>query len=155
MAEIIDFIAANFDVNLLFNYTPNQKNDAKKVFDLCASSTQKKIYFNVLGNSIREFIAIMNNCNLIIGNDGGATNMAKALQKPSFILFCPWIDKKGWALLEDGKNHISFHLDEFLPEIFENKTPKEVKKNYSLFYEKFIPKFVLSPLNIFLKNHIG
>ncbi len=154
MASIIDCLAANFEVNLLFNYSPNQQEEAKKVYDLCTTSTQQKIYFKVIGNSIREFIAIMNQCDLIIGNDGGATNMAKALQKPSFILFCPWIDKKGWALLEDGTNHVSLHLEEFLPEVFLNKSAKEVKKNYSFYYEKFEPKLVIPSLSSFLKNHI-
>src|SRR5690606_28376073 len=28
VAALSDFIAANFDVNILFNYTPNQKNEA-------------------------------------------------------------------------------------------------------------------------------
>jgi len=154
MAELIDYIATYNDVNLLFNYIPNQKESAQKVYDLCAKHTQQRIYFNVIGNSIRDFIAIMNQCDLIIGNDGGATNMAKALQKPSFILFCPWIDKKGWALLEDGKNHVSLHLEEFLPEVFLNITPKELKKNYIDYYKLFEPKFVIPTLSRFLKIHL-
>lgn len=154
MVEVINYIADNFDVNLLFNYMPSQKPEAKKIFDSCNSFTQSKIYFEVTGNSIRDFIAIMNKCDIIIGNDGGATNMAKALQKPSLILFCPWIDKKGWSLLEDGKQHISFHLNEFLPVAFENKKPKEVKKNYAFYYKKFTPSLFISQLDKFLKNHI-
>ena len=155
MAEIIDEIATKYDVNLLFNYMPHQKLEAKKLFDMCSKISQNKIYFDVIGNSIRDFIAIMNVCDAIIGNDGGATNMAKALKKPTFILFCPWIDKNGWALLEDGKNHISFHVSEFLPNIFEDKTPKEIKKNYVFYYEKFKPTFILDSLHRFLSWHIG
>jgi ADP-heptose:LPS heptosyltransferase len=155
MAEIIDYVADNYNVNILFNYIPNQIKEAKKVLDLCKKSTQEKVYFNVIGGSIREFIALMDKCEIIIGNDGGATNMAKALNKPSFILFCPWIDKKGWAILEDGKKHISFHLDEFLPSLFENKKTKEVKEKYIEFYNEFKPQLFLKNLNHFLKDHIG
>ena len=155
MAEIIDYVADNYNVNILFNYIPNQIKEAKKVLDLCKKSTQEKVYFNVIGGSIREFIALMDKCEIIIGNDGGATNMAKALNKPSFILFCPWIDKKGWAILEDGKKHISFHLDEFLPSLFENKKTKEVKEKYIEFYNEFKPQLFLKNLNNFLKDHIG
>jgi heptosyltransferase-2 len=46
-----------------------------------------------------RFIGILNQCNVIVGNDGGATNMAKALGKPS-LLSSPWIEKKIWATLE-------------------------------------------------------
>lgn len=155
MAIVIDFIGSNFDVNILFNYLPSQKTSAEQIFDLCSEQTQQKIYFDVLGDSIRNFIAIMNKCDLIIGNDGGATNMAKALSKPSFILFCPWIDKHGWTLLEDKINHISFHLDEFLPETFKNKTAKEIRDNYGFYYKKFIPSLFLPHLYSFLKTHIN
>jgi heptosyltransferase-2 len=155
MAKVINAITLNFDVNLLFNYMPNQKRDAEKLFNLCNAASQKKIFINVIGNSIRDFIALMNQCDLIIGNDGGATNMAKALQKPSFILFCPWIDKQGWSLLEDGTNHVSFHLDEFLPELFENIRSKDVKKNYEEYYKKFVPELFLNQLETFLNHHVN
>ena len=54
----------------------------------------------------------MNECVVIIGNDGGAINMAKALNKPSFIIFSPWIEKKISATVgscaQIGKNvHLS------------------------------------------------
>ncbi len=97
----------------------------------------------------------MNQCDVIVGNDGGAINMAKALQKPSFVLFSPWIDKKGWALIEDGINHISFHLDEFKPELFANKTPKEIKAENDILYEQFVPALFLDKLKTFLLTHIG
>jgi heptosyltransferase-2 len=61
---------------------------------------------------LRGFIGILNQCN-VIGNDGGATNMAKALGKPSFIIF--WIEKKIWATLEDGIHHLSVHLNDYRP----------------------------------------
>jgi heptosyltransferase-2 len=39
--------------------------------------------------------------------------MAKALGKPSFIIF--WIEKKIWATLEDGIHHLSVHLNDYRP----------------------------------------
>lgn len=155
MAQVIDCIAETSNVNLLFNYIPNQMEQAKAIYNLCKDSTKKAIYFDVIGGSIREFIAIMNQCDVIVGNDGGAINMAKALHKPSFVLFSPWIDKKGWALIEDGITHISFHLDEFKPELFANKTPKEIKAENDFLYEQFVPELFLDKLKTFLLTHIG
>ena len=154
MAEVIDFIADNYDVNILFNYIPKQVEDAKIIYNHCKESTKQKIFFDVIGNSIREFIAIMNNCDIIIGNDGGAINMAKALNKPSFVLFSPWIDKRGWALNEDGIKHISFHLKEFNPELFEGKTPKMLKEENSELYKHFKPQLFLNSLKSFLERHL-
>ena len=155
MAKIIDFVADNLNVNLLFNYIPNQKELALKILNLCKKETQSKIYFDVLGKNIREFIAIMNNCDAIIGNDGGAINMAKALNKPSFIIFSPWIDKKGWATFEDGKNHVSVHLKEYKPELFEEKLDKDIFKNNLELYQQFNPELFHNLLLKFCNNHLN
>jgi heptosyltransferase-2 len=154
MSQLVDFIAAKGDVNILFNYFPKQIEEAKTIYNGCKESTKQKIYFSVLGKSIREFIAIMNHCDMIIGNDGGAINMAKALEKPSFIIFSPWIDKKGWATFEDGINHVSLHLKEFKPDLFENKTAKIVKKETVSFYKAFTPELIYPALNTFLETHL-
>src|SRR5690606_28611290 len=110
MSKVVDYIADNADVNILFNYFPKQIEDAKTVFNACKSSTQEKIYFDLLGGDLRSFIGLVNQCDMIVGNDGGAINMAKALEKPSFIIFSPWIEKKIWATFEDGIHHLSVHL---------------------------------------------
>ena len=154
MAKVVDYIADNQDINILFNYFPKQIKDAKIVFDACKPSTQQKIYFDLLGNDLRSFIAIMNNCDLIIGNDGGAINMAKALEKPSFIIFSPWIEKKIWATLEDGVHHISLHLNDFKPELLASKTEKELKKNALSLYQEFEPELLKDKIESFLKQNL-
>jgi heptosyltransferase-2 len=153
MAKVVDTIADNQDVNILFNYFPKQIRDAKIVFDTCKPSTQEKIYFDLLGSDLRSFIALMNNCDMIIGNDGGAINMAKALGKPSFIIFSPWIEKKIWATLEDGVHHISVHLNDFKPELLANKTEKQLKKNTLSLYQEFKPELFKDKIELFLKKN--
>mgnify|MGYP002795015655 CR=1 FL=1 len=154
MAEVIDFIAEKGDVNLLFNYHPKQISEASKILNYCKESTRKKVYFTVFGKSIREFIAIMDNCDMIIGNDGGAINMAKALKKPSFIIFSPWIDKAGWATFEDGINNVSVHLRDHKPELFEEQDAAAVKKNALKMYQQFPPNLFFPALGGFLDRHL-
>ncbi|MWB94793.1 lipopolysaccharide heptosyltransferase family protein [Flavobacterium sp. GA093] len=155
MAEVIDYIADNTDVNILFNYFPKQIEEAKTVFKSCKTATQKKIYFDLLGNDLRSFIAIMNQCDLIIGNDGGAINMAKALEKPSFIIFSPWIEKKIWATFEDGIRHLSVHLNDFRPDLLEGKTEKILKKDALTLYEAFKPNFFKDQVELFLNQNLS
>ena len=154
MAKVVDFIADNQDVNILFNYFPKQIKDAKIIFDNCKPSTQEKIYFDLLGGELRGFIALMNQCDLIVGNDGGAINMAKALGKPSFIIFSPWIEKKVWATLEDGIHHISVHLNDFKPKSLASKTEKELKKNALSLYQEFEPELFKDKIELFLKQNL-
>ena len=130
------------------------KQCAKIVFDACKPSTQEKIYFDLLGGELRGFIALMNQCDLIIGNDGGAINMAKALEKPSFIIFSPWIEKKIWATLEDGIHHISVHLNDFKPQLLASKTEKELKKKALSLYQEFEPELFKDKIELFLKQNL-
>ena len=153
MATLIDFIADKKDVNLLFNYAPSQHKEAAAIFELCKKSTREKIFFEAIGNSLREFISIMNNCDAIIGNDGGAINMAKALHKPAFIIFSPWIDKLGWATFEDGINNVSLHLKDFKPELFKNKSDKTIKQESASLYQKFTPELIEPKLSAFINRH--
>ena len=154
MTQVVDAIADTYDVNILFNYFPKQINEAKTVFDNCKPSTQRKIYFDLLGTDLRSFIAILNLCDLIVGNDGGAINMAKALGKPSFIIFSPWIEKKIWATLEDGIHHISVHLNDFKPELLAQKTEKELKQQALSLYEEFQPDLFIDKLKSFLLKNL-
>lgn len=153
MSKVIDYVAENADVNILFNYFPKQLEEAKAIFNSCKPSTQGKIYFDLLGDDLRSFIGLVNQCDAIIGNDGGAINMAKALNKPSFIIFSPWIEKKIWATFEDGSRHLSVHLKDYRPILFENKTEKMLKKEAFSLYEKFLPEFFEDKIDFFLKQN--
>ncbi|MGO4905186.1 glycosyltransferase family 9 protein [Flavobacterium sp. W20_MBD1_R3] len=155
MAKVVDTIADNQDVNILFNYFPKQIEDAKIIFDACKTATKEKIYFDLLAKDLRGFIAIMNQCDLIIGNDGGAINMAKALGKPSFIIFSPWIEKKIWATFEDGIQHMSVHLNDFKPQLFHSKTEKELKKEALSLYLKLTPDLFEDKIEQFLNQNLN
>ena len=152
MARVVDYIAESTDCNILFNYIPNQIEDAKIIYNACNEKTKEKIYFDVLGKNLRSFIALVNQCDYIIGNDGGAINMAKALNKPSYIIFSPWIEKKVWATFEDGIFHKSTHLKDYAPQLFTNQTESYLKKNSINLYESFKPEFIEEDLKSFLQQ---
>ncbi|KFF05886.1 glycosyltransferase family 9 protein [Flavobacterium reichenbachii] len=155
MSKVVDYIADHADVNILFNYFPKQLEEAKIVFDHCKISTQEKIYFDLLGGDLRSFIGLVNQCDLIIGNDGGAINMAKALNKPSFIIFSPWIEKKIWATFEDGIHHLSVHLKDYRDDLFEHKTEKMLKKESLSLYREFKPDFFKDKIELFLNQNLS
>lgn len=155
MAKVVDYIADNANVNILFNYFPKQLEDAKIVYNTCKTSTQENIYFDLLGGDLRSFIGIMNQCDLIIGNDGGAINMAKALEKPSFIIFSPWIEKKIWATFEDEIHHISVHLKDYRPDLFKKKNEKLFKKESLTLYQEFKPDFFKEKIKVFLDQNLS
>lgn len=153
MAELINtLVTKKKEAQILFNYIPKQESDAKFIYDLCEPSTQESIYFNVFGKSLRDFLAITYHCDALIGNEGGAINMAKGLNIPTFTIFSPWIKKETWSLFEDDKKNISIHLNDFKTEFFEGKSTKELKANWKSLYEKFLPEYFINKLNQFIKQ---
>ena len=155
MSKVVDIVSKKINANILFNYIPNQLELAQKVYENCAEGTKKNIFFNLLGRDLREFIIIMDSCDLIIGNDGGAINMAKALNKPSFIIFSPWIEKQMWSTFEDGKLHDSVHLLDYQPHLIEEKTKKQLKDNSIALYPNLKPSYFKSKLSLFIDNNLA
>lgn len=152
MAKIIDNIVKETKGQILFNYIPNQINEAKTVFNLCKKESKKHIHFNVFGKSLREFLAITKHCDALIGNEGGAVNMAKALGISTFTIFSPWILKEAWNMFEDGKTHVSVHLKDEKIELFDGKSSKIIKSNTFKLYNNFFPGLITPKLNAFLQQ---
>lgn len=153
MVEVVEHIA-KYDVNILFNYFESQIEDAKFIYNSCSISTKEKIHFDLFGIHLRSFISIMNQCDVIIGNDGGAINIAKALNKPAFTIFSPFVEKSIWATFEDGLNNISVHLNDFKPELFENLHHDEIKKNHTTMYAYFTPELFIDKIDFFINNNL-
>ena len=147
MAKILDYLVEHSRAQLLFNYIPRQKREAEDFFRLCSETTRQKIFFDVFGKNLREFLALTSQCDALIGNEGGAVNMAKALNIPTFAVYSPHITKKVWASYK-GKNHRAVHLADFYPELFPRK------KNYksAADYQLMKPELLLPELNKFLKK---
>lgn len=155
MANVIDCVVQKTHGQVLFNYIPNQEADARAIFNLCMPETQQQIFFNVFGKNLREFLAITKHCDALIGNEGGAINMAKALDIKTFAIFSPWISKEDWSLFEDANTHVSVHLKDYKSEIYNNKEEKEMKNNALALYKEFLPEFFEDKLNVFLQQTIN
>ncbi len=155
VAEMIDFIATNFDVYILFNYSPHQKEEAMKIYEMCKN--KQNIILNIYAPSIRDFIKLMNKCDVLVSNEGGTVHIAKALSKPTFTIFSPYVNKAHWASFEDGKFHHSIHLLDVKPDLFNNFTYEErkrIEQNPHELYKQLTPEIILPQLYTFLKNNL-
>jgi len=152
MAKIIDAVVAETKGQILFNYIPKQESEAKTLYNFCKKETKQHIHFKVFGKSLREFLAITKHCNALIGNEGGATNMAKALNIPTFTIFSPWIIKEAWNMFEDGKSHTSIHLKDVKPKLYDGKSHKEIKANTNSLYKQFKPETIILKLKSYLQQ---
>ena len=153
-AEFVNQIAELTNATLLFNYIPAQQNEAQHLFDLCSEAAKAKIKFDVFAPSLRKFLGILHHCNALIGNEGGAIHMAKALQVPTFSIYSPWVTKLAWHTFNENTQNIAVHLKDYMPQLFENKSRKELKQQSIEMYEFFEPRFIQEELTTFLKSEV-
>ncbi|MCZ8196460.1 MAG: glycosyltransferase family 9 protein [Flavobacterium sp.] len=155
IATIVDYIAFNFNCYLLFNYAPNQKEEANKIYNMCQQKSN--IILDIYAPSIRDFAVLMNKCTVLVSNEGGTVHIAKALNKPTFTIFSPYINKDDWSSFEDGKFHKSVHLLDFLPNAISElsyEQNKEIEKNPRELYLKLTPEMIISELKPFLGDYL-
>lgn len=152
LAVLLNKIVEETDARLLFNYIPSQLDEARNIFQLCNPNTQGNIYLGIFGKSLREFMALTSQCDALIGNEGGAVNIAKALNVPTFAIFSPSLNKENWNIFEDGITNVSVHLKDFKPEIYRKKSKKELKLQTAELYHQFKPDYISEKLQRFLET---
>lgn len=151
MAKVLDHTVRKTGAQLLFNYIPSQKDDARKLFDLCQPETQQNIFFDLYADGLRDFLGLLSQCDMLIGNEGGAVNMAKALMVPTFSIFSPSVDKDTWQILEDEKN-VSIHLKDIEPQLYEAHDEKYIKERTFEFFAKYPLEHILGKLDTFFSE---
>ena len=143
MVELINGIAQKADASILFNFSLSQKEIAQKIYDSCAAQIKHKLIHNIPDYSLRTFILIMSQCTAIIGNEGGAIHIAKALNKPSFTIFSPMVSKLEWSTFEDDVTHVAVHPCDYFNQ----------SKDINL-YQQLIPSLIWPKLAAFIERHL-
>ena len=152
LAAVLELIVKESpEAQLLLNYIPVQKEEVDQFLGYCSTELRAKIHPEVYAKDLRKFISVLSFCKALIGNEGGAVNMAKALNVPTFAIFAPWISKEAWALFSNTQN-VAVHLKEFKAELFYSKQPKDLKKEVDNLYQNFKPELIKPQLQRFLAN---
>lgn len=139
MAEILNYISESKpNSKILCNYLLFQKDLFVELYNLVSDKTKKIIIKDFDTRNIREFAAVTSFCKCLIGNEGGATNLSKSLGIPTFTIFAPQIDPKGWAWSSNSDLDRFLHLNDFV------KNSKD--------YIDFKPEFLEQPLKEFLEK---
>lgn len=154
MSEVVDLVAEKGEFTVLFNYMPSQIKAAKELYDLCSPKSKAKIKFDVFAPSLRNFLGVLYHCNALIGNEGGAINMAKALNVPTFSIFSPWIRQAGWETFKNNDSNFSVHLNDYEPVLIQGKSRKQLKKDAQNLYAKFKPSYFNEKIGHFLDTKI-
>lgn len=132
MMQVIKTLLDKLNIQIIFYYSPDEKDFAKKVHEQLGNDT--RIFSNIETSSIRELAMLLSNCNMFFGNEGGPRHLAQALDIPSFAIFSPESDKKEW-LANENPRHQGVEPKEF--NITKGMTRDEI-------YHLITPEFILS-----------
>ncbi len=152
MAYLMDYIAEESGAGLLLNYIPKQQKDVDDILKLCKTKTRRHTKSEIFGKSLREFMAICSHCDALIGNEGGAVNMAKALDIPTFSIFAPQTPRKDWGLYENSESNYSIHLEDFFKDLLADKNKNTLRKESENLYLLLKPELFEYKLKEFLKK---
>lgn len=153
MAQLIAHIQKYYDFNILFNYIPSQQSTVDKI--KAALPSLDKIYLDVMGKNVREFLKILVHCDALVGNEGGAVNMAKALDVPTFSIYSPHKFPIDWGCFEDGKEHASVHLQDLKKRMVDTTSVKKLYKNAHKYYKDLNFDYVRDEADQFLQKNFG
>ncbi len=154
LASLINMVVQKFDVEILLNYIPNQKKEVEEFLNLCSPQSRDRIHEELFCTSLREVLALLSQCDGYIGNEGGMSNMSKALDIPNFSIFSPWISKKGWLTFNDNSANRAVHLEDYFEGDLNSIPKKKRKKKSGELYQKFKPSYIEKGLFAFLDEEV-
>ena len=153
MAQLMDTAHQITKLPFILNYRPDQNGQINKLIECLHPSTQKAVVKSLTPNSLRDYMATAYHCIAVVGNEGGAINIAKVLKKPTFAIFSPLIDPSGWHS-ETRKKHMAVYLKKFYPQAIDysqhkkiSKNPSKVEELYKLLKPKLFKKQWIDFLN--------
>lgn len=153
MARLINHIHKYYNFNILFNYIPSQQPIVDQIMSQLESTD--KIYLEVMGKNVREFLKILYHCDAFVGNEGGGVNMSKALDVATFSIYSPHKFPTDWGCFEDGLKHVSVHFKDLDQQTADKYSEKQLFKRTNQLYKKLNFSYVRKEVDKFLQNNFG
>lgn len=105
MLEIIKNILKDLNPQIIFYYSPAEKEFAKKAHERLG--WDKNIFSNIETKTIRELAMLLANCDMFFGNEGGPRHIAHAVGIPTFVIVRPGFDIKEWLIAGDKHGYVA------------------------------------------------
>ncbi len=150
LAKLMDVAFETTKLPFILNYRPDQEKQIDQLIDQLLPNTKEAVIKTLTPNSLRDYMATVYQCIAAVGNEGGAINIAKALNKPTFAVFSPLIDHTAWHSEIPNKS-MAVYLKTFFPKAIEYQDHRKLKKNP----EKVIELYRMLKPELFEKQWIG
>lgn len=144
MEKLFRMILEKHDVQIILFYNRDEREFAKNFHKNLENDS--RVISDIVTKNIRELGALMTNCHLFFGNEGGPRHMAQALNLPTFAVFGPNTYKATWLTTGDDRNR-GIEPREIPSKNFEQLSHREK-------YELITPERVYSEVDYLLKKYV-
>jgi len=130
MVVIVKRILESYtNTQLIFNYVPGGKEEQRAYWIYNKLNKNKRIFFKIKANSVRELAAMNNYITFFFGNEGGTGHVAHAMNVPSFVICAPTTSKKLW-IPRSGVLAKGISSSDFVP--LKEQKGMSIKERYDL-----------------------
>ena len=140
MAEVVRHCLQKENVQIILTpglpYEQSLISEFRQRFPDDAPITDK-----VLANDLRELFAILDQCDLYVGNEGGPRHFAEALGLPTVCVVSPAVDREEW-MPNEGARHRAIAW----PDLLEGDHPTKFEfgdETYNQLYRSIKPEHVI------------
>jgi heptosyltransferase-2 len=155
LAQLMDMAFDTAKLPFILNYRPDQEGQINQLMEKLQPATRKAVFKALTPDSLRDYMATVYHCKAAVGNEGGAINIAKGFDKPTFAIFSPLIDPSGWHTEIPNKS-TAVSLKAFYPDAIDHlkhqKLAKDRQKLHKL-YSRLKPELFQKQWIDFFKRH--
>jgi len=142
------------DVTLLVNYFPSQRSSVENILSFASKKARERVRLDLYADDLRGFLGLLSQCCGLFGNEGGAVNMAKALDVPTFAIYSPQVKLHAWSgEAERSQSHPAAHLSMYRADLLTVPLRKKDITRQRELYAKFEPELLADDLLFFVKKY--
>ncbi len=109
MKKLIERVLEEKGAQGIFYYSPAEREFALNLHR--EMEERGDIFTNIITNDIRELAALIAECDMFIGNEGGPRHIAQGVDTPSVAIFSPSAEKKEWLSNANERHRGIEYLD--------------------------------------------
>ncbi len=109
MKKLIEKILKEKGAQGIFYYSPAEREFALTLHREIGE--RNDIFTNIITKDIRELAALISECDMFIGNEGGPRHIAQGVDTPSVAIFSPSAEKKEWLSNANERHRGIEYLD--------------------------------------------
>lgn len=143
MKKVVEGVLEKYSAQVVLFYSPEEKGFVKEFHTMLENNP--RVFSNIETKSIKELAALIKNCDMFIGNEGGPRHLAQGVGTPSLSIWRHGGGRDTWIPKDEKHQGIS-------TEDFVKITPNYDSLDHLSKYDLITPEYILKKLDEMIKK---